>query len=150
MYDGHIQCKVNNATGTGARRSGLNGKGDRLINFNNNVPGRMLFYQKKALRSSMPVSSPLHKSSLVLGTMDSDALVDRLECLLAWLTSGFAKDELGLEAPLGVDVVCGSNLLIDQRVVMLQVGTKSLGFKCGPHYTSQSVPRHEPSQAWKR
>lgn len=81
----------------------------------------------------MPISLPLCKTNLILGTMDKDALVDGLECFLAWLSNGFAKDELSLEAPLEINVEGGSNLLINQRIIMLQVGTESLGFQCGPH-----------------
>lgn len=81
----------------------------------------------------MPISLPLCKTNLILGTMDKDALVNGLECFLAGLTNGFTKDELSLETPLEIDVEGGSNLLVDQRIIMLQVGTESLGFQGGPH-----------------
>ena len=62
---------------------------------------------------------------LVLSTVNEDSLLERLEGLVIGFTSRRAEDQLGLQAPVLRHVPSGCDLLVDQRVVVLKVGTKS-------------------------
>lgn len=52
---------------------------------------------------------------------DLDTLLDGLERLLPGCTSGSAEGQLGDEVPGGRDVPLGLDLLVDERVVVLDV-----------------------------
>lgn len=65
--------------------------------------------------------------------MDEKTFLKRLEGLLHWLASRLAKDQLGLQAPGERHVPGGRDFLIDQRVVVLQVGAETFLFKGGPN-----------------
>jgi hypothetical protein len=55
-----------------------------------------------------------------------------LELLLAWLTSTAAEDKLSSQLPVERDVPLLSSLLVDDGVVMLQVGTEALSLERDP------------------
>ena len=63
---------------------------------------------------------------------DLQSLLNRLELLLARLTGGLAEDQLGLELPVGGDAPSACNLLVNERVVMLQVSPETFLFECCP------------------
>lgn len=65
--------------------------------------------------------------------MDKDAALEGLELLLRGVGGGRAKDQLALEAPGGGDVPGRRDLLVDQRVVVLQVGAEAFLFERGPN-----------------
>lgn len=69
-----------------------------------------------------------------LGTKDLDALLNRLESLFGCRRLNGAKDKLGLELPLGGDIKGLGQTGVDQRVVVLKVGTEAKGFQTGPDY----------------
>lgn len=59
---------------------------------------------------------------LPLRAKDLDALLQGLELLGAGLASFATKDKLGIELPVGGQTPGLGNLLVDERVVVLQVG----------------------------
>lgn len=73
------------------------------------------------------------QSSLLLRAVNEHSLLKRLEGLWVRVSSGLAEDELGLQAPVGGDVPGGSDLLVNQGVVMLQVGAEAFLFQSSPH-----------------
>lgn len=98
--------------------------------------------------SSLPpwpfVSLYDQRSSLVtslfqnLSAKDLDALVDGDERLVAGLVALLAaKDELGVELPVRRDVPLRGDLLVDERVVVLQVGAQALGLEGDPQRVLQ-------------
>lgn len=64
--------------------------------------------------------------------VDLDALTDGLLRLLTSLTGRAAEDQLGDEVPLSRDVPLLSDLGVDERVIVLQVGTEAEGLKADP------------------
>lgn len=68
----------------------------------------------------------------VLGAVDKDTLLEGAEGLVRGTASGLAKDQLGLEAPGGRDVPGGGDLVVDQGVVVLQVGAETFLFQSSP------------------
>jgi hypothetical protein len=71
--------------------------------------------------------------SLLLGAVDKQPLAESLlELLLARLASAATKDKLRPELPLERDVPVISSLLVDDGVVVLQVGAEALGLKRNP------------------
>lgn len=80
----------------------------------------------------------LFQKRLVLAAVDEESLLERL-LLLAALVDGLAstlcvtaKDELGLELPLLRDVPVGLCLLVNDGVVVLEVGGAAFGLEGGP------------------
>lgn len=55
-----------------------------------------------------------------------------LELLLAWLACAAAKDELASQLPLERDAPLLGSLLVDDGVVMLEVGTEAFGLERDP------------------
>ncbi len=79
---------------------------------------------------------------LLLGAVNKDSLLQRLEGLRIRFASGLAKDQLSLQAPLLRHVPSRCNLLVDQGGVVLQIGAKAFLFESGPHYGEMlSQPR---------
>lgn len=74
-------------------------------------------------------------SSNILSAKDLEALADVLVLLDAGLLAGDggAEDHHGLELPVLADIPLGLDLLVDQRVVVLQVGPQALGLERRPH-----------------
>lgn len=72
------------------------------------------------------------KANSFLSAKDLDTLINALEGLLTSLTVPVAKDELGVELPGDRDLPGFGNLLVDDRVVVLEVGTETLGLEGGP------------------
>ena len=71
-------------------------------------------------------------SSQLLGAVDLEDLTDGLGLLGAGLASAAAKDELGVELPGGGDLPGLGDLGVDQGVIVLEVGTETLGLESGP------------------
>lgn len=94
--------------------------------------------QRRALSIQPKTPSPLFSVPLrVLHTphllaVDEQPLLERLEGLVAGLAGAAAEDELGLEAPLLGDVPVRLDLLVDDGVVVLQVGAEALGLERDP------------------
>lgn len=63
---------------------------------------------------------------------DLQAGLKRLESLLAGLRSGSTENELGIQLPRGGQVPGLGNLGINQRAVVLKVGTEAFGLKGKP------------------
>lgn len=64
--------------------------------------------------------------------MDKDPLLDGLELLLAGLACTSSKDELGTELPLLGDLPLLLSTLVDNGVVVLEVGAEALSLKRNP------------------
>lgn len=76
---------------------------------------------------------------LLLGAVDEQPLAESLlELLLARLTSATTKDKLAPELPLERDAPVLSSLLVNDGVVVLQVGAEALRLEGNP----QSVLVH--------
>ena len=70
---------------------------------------------------------------LLLGAVDEQPLAESLlELLLARLTSATTKDKLTPELPLERDAPVLSSLLVDDGVVVLQVGAEALSLERNP------------------
>lgn len=67
--------------------------------------------------------------------------VDGQEVLGAGLGGAPADDELGVELPAERDAPLGRHALVDQRVVVLQVGPQALGLERRPHRELQHAVR---------
>ena len=80
---------------------------------------------------------------LVLGTVNEETLLEGLESLLASLASRLAKDQLTLETPHLWDVPGCCDLLVDQRVVVLQVGAETFCLESCPD--CNKVSRERPN-----
>lgn len=65
-------------------------------------------------------------------TKDLDALLEGLEVLVARLAGAAAEDELSIELPTLGDLPRFGNLLVDEGVVVLQIGAEALELKGGP------------------
>lgn len=77
---------------------------------------------------------------LILGrsTEHLDAVLEGREDLLRCRASlVLSEDDLGSQFPAGRKSEFSGNLCVDQGVVMLKVGTKSLRLKGSPDYVSQ-------------
>lgn len=80
----------------------------------------------------------LHKHSIPifstsrLSAIDLDTLVNVLELLGTGLARLATKDKLSIQSPSSGDLPGGSNLLINQRVVVLQVGAQALELQRSP------------------
>jgi hypothetical protein len=61
-----------------------------------------------------------------------EAVLNGSESLLARLRGRSTEDQLGVQLPRSRDVPGLSDLLIDQRAVVLQVGAETLGLKGKP------------------
>lgn len=62
--------------------------------------------------------------SLFLSAVDNEAFtLDRQEGLLAGVTNGGTKDQLGVELPALRKLPLGRNLLVDKGAVVLEVAT---------------------------
>jgi len=70
--------------------------------------------------------------SICLFAENLEAILNRSESLLARLRSRSTKDQLSIQLPRSREVPGLSDLLIDQRAVVLQVGTETLGLKGDP------------------
>lgn len=64
--------------------------------------------------------------------MDEESLLDRLLGLLASGALGLAEDELGLEGPGLGDLPLLADLLVDEGVVVLEVGAEAFLFEGSP------------------
>jgi len=64
--------------------------------------------------------------------VNEETFLQGLEGLVHGLASWLAKDQLALQAPVERDVPGGGDLLVDQRVVVLQVGAETFLFKGRP------------------
>lgn len=64
--------------------------------------------------------------------MDKDPLLKGLELLLAGLACTATKYKLGTELPVLRDLPLLLGTLVDNGVVVLEVGTEALGLKCDP------------------
>jgi hypothetical protein len=62
-----------------------------------------------------------------------EAVLDRSKGLLARLRGRGTEDQLGVQLPGSRDVPGLGDLLINQRAVVLQVGTETLGLKGNPN-----------------
>lgn len=70
---------------------------------------------------------------LLLGAVDEQPLAEGgLEGLLAGLTSASTEDKLGPELPVKRDVPCLSSLLVDDRVVVLEIGPETFSLEGNP------------------
>lgn len=67
-----------------------------------------------------------------LGAVDLEDLGDGLGLLGAGLAGATAEDELGIELPGGGDLPGLGDLGVDEGVVVLEVGTETLGLESGP------------------
>jgi hypothetical protein len=73
------------------------------------------------------------KSTLLLRAVHEEPLsVCLLELLLAWLACAATKDQLTPQLPAQWDVPVRSGLLVDDGVVVLQVGAEALGLERDP------------------
>ena len=86
----------------------------------------------------MQCSGVYHALHLVLRAVDEDPLLEGLELFLSWLAGAATEDELGSELPLLGDLPLLLGTLVDNGVVVLEVGTKALGLQGCP----QSVLVH--------
>lgn len=77
---------------------------------------------------------PRPSSSLFpdLSTGDLEGLLERQVVLGAGLAGAAAEDELGGQLPVGGDLPLGGDALVDEGVVVLQVGAEALGLEGGP------------------
>lgn len=64
--------------------------------------------------------------------MNEHTLLQRLELLLACLSGAPAEDELSPQLPVLGDLVGILDLLVDDGVVVLEVGTEALGLERNP------------------
>lgn len=69
----------------------------------------------------------------LFGSVNKETLFNRLEGLVARTASRSADDQLGLQAPVGRDIPLAGDLVVDQGVVVLQVGTQAFLLQSGPH-----------------
>lgn len=91
-----------------------------------------------------------HGISFIIQTLSSlrtkhlQPLFQRLKGLLIRRTLDRAKHELGLETPIRRNVKLLGQTFVNDRVVVLQVGTKAERFQTGPCLAavSLSVPLH--------
>lgn len=67
---------------------------------------------------------------------DLDAFLNRLLGFFASCNFGAAEDQLRNQTPFAGEVPLLGNLLINKRVVVLQVGTKAEGLKTSPDWAS--------------
>lgn len=65
---------------------------------------------------------------------DLEAVLQGRESLLARLRGRDAKDQLSVELPRGRQVPLLLDLLVNERAVVLQVGTEALGLQSGPDW----------------
>ena len=72
------------------------------------------------------------KANSHLSTKDLELLLEGAEFLLTGPGGLAAEDELGLELPAGGDLPLLGDLGVDERVVVLKVGTETLGLESGP------------------
>jgi hypothetical protein len=71
-------------------------------------------------------------NSLLLSTVHKHPLLQGLKLLLARISHLATKHQLCAELPLERDLVVLLHLLVDDRVVMLKVGTEAFGLKGHP------------------
>lgn len=64
--------------------------------------------------------------------MNENPFFHRLECLVFRLTSRCTEDQLALQAPIQRDIPFFGNALIDERVVVLQICTKTFSVQSRP------------------
>ena len=67
-----------------------------------------------------------------LSTVGLEQLLNRLESLVTGLAGPATKDELGAELPVGGDLPLLGDLGINDGVVVLEVGTETLGLESNP------------------
>lgn len=65
-------------------------------------------------------------------TKDLDTVLERLKLLVAGLAGAAPKDQLGIQPPGPGQAPGGSDLVVDERVVVLEVGAEALEPEGGP------------------
>lgn len=68
----------------------------------------------------------------ILRTKALELLVHGQEVLGSGLASLSTKNQLGLQLPVGGDLPLGGDAVVDERVVVLEVGAQALGLERGP------------------
>ena len=72
------------------------------------------------------------RQCICLSTEDLHALIDGLEALLTGRCANTTEDELSVKLPAGGQLPLARNALVDQRVVVLKVGTEALELEGSP------------------
>lgn len=65
-------------------------------------------------------------------TKDLDTVLERLKLLVAGLAGAAPKDQLGIQPPGPGQAPGGGDLVVDDRVVVLEVGAEALELEGGP------------------
>ena len=78
------------------------------------------------------ISHQTSSSFSLLSTINLNSLLDILESLLAGWCSLSTEDQLSVEFPRSRDIPLRSNLGVDERVVVLEIGSESFSGEGGP------------------
>lgn len=110
-------------------------------------------YARKALNpihlisTAPPKPTHLISSHINSNTKNLKPLLDRLEGLLPGLALLLPKHQLRIQLPVLVDAPRRLHLLVDERVVVLQVGAEALGLQRRPHgQLRHAVALHGPGR----